>query len=273
MEANRDNLQESSEDRREYNVQLSKRLQQAVNFVTKGYRVADVGCDHGFVSIWLVQQQISPNVIAMDVRKGPLAAAKEHVEAAGLVPYITLRLSDGVEKLQPGEVDCLFLAGMGGPLMLRILEQGAEKIETMQELVLQPQSEIPLVRRTLRAWGFAIVEEEMVLEDGKYYPMFRVLTQRGQETIQGGKLKSEPVPEPVPEEEVAQQLFDTYGKILLQKKHPVLRSFLQKELRTCEQIRASVQAHAAEGADREARLEEVEQRIHLAQFALRMIET
>ena len=63
---------------------MSERLQMLAEMVTPGYRVADIGCDHGFLSIYLVQKGISPHVLAMDVRKGPLAAATEHVENSGL---------------------------------------------------------------------------------------------------------------------------------------------------------------------------------------------
>ena len=83
---------------------LSKRLLTAVGMITKGNIVADVGCDHAYTSIYLCKENIAPKVIAMDVNRGPLARAKEHVEEAGLIDSISLRLSDGLEKLSPNEV-------------------------------------------------------------------------------------------------------------------------------------------------------------------------
>ena len=77
-------------------VALSGRLRMLADMVTPGSRLVDVGCDHGFLSIYLVQEGACPTVLAMDVREGPLAAAKRHVEAYGLGEYITLRLSDGL---------------------------------------------------------------------------------------------------------------------------------------------------------------------------------
>ena len=90
--------------------------------VSNGNSVCDVGCDHGFVSIYLVASGISPHVIAMDVRKGPLSRADEHIQAYKMENYIETRLSDGLAAYRAGEAQTLIVAGMGGPLMLRILE-------------------------------------------------------------------------------------------------------------------------------------------------------
>lgn len=154
-------------------VQLSARLTAIANMVSRGKRVCDVGCDHGFVSIYLVQKGIAPFVLAMDVGKGPLAQAQKHVEEAGLTGRITTRLSDGLAAYRENEAECLVIAGMGGPLMSRILSDA--KAGTFTELVLAPQSEIPQFRRFLDEHGFGIVEEELVYEDGKYYPVMKAV--------------------------------------------------------------------------------------------------
>ena len=88
-------------------VKLSKRLLAVAGMVTEGNMVCDVGCDHGFVSIYLIQKGISARVIAMDVNEGPLRAAGEHVGEFGLSDYIETRLSDGVAALGTGEADTL----------------------------------------------------------------------------------------------------------------------------------------------------------------------
>ena len=115
--------------------------------VTAGNVVCDVGCDHGFVPIYLVQQGISPRVLAMDLREGPLRAAREHVAVYGLESRIETRLSDGLHNYEKGEADTLVCAGMGGGLMMRILAKDREKTASFRELVLQPQSEIEKFRR------------------------------------------------------------------------------------------------------------------------------
>ena len=104
-------------------VSLSKRLQMLADFVTPGNRLVDVGCDHGFLSIYLVQNKICPSALAMDVRKGPLAAAREHIKDYGLEDYIKVRLSDGLLCFQEGEADTMVCAGMGGRLMEKILTE------------------------------------------------------------------------------------------------------------------------------------------------------
>ena len=153
---------------------LSNRLMAVTAMVSKGYRVCDVGCDHGFVSIYLVMKGITDRVIAMDVNKGPLMAAREHIDTYGLSDYIETRLSDGVTALDAKEADTLICAGMGGRLIRQILEAGSDKIRFMKEMILQPQSEIQSVREYLREKGYLISDENMIFEDGKYYPIIKV---------------------------------------------------------------------------------------------------
>ena len=100
-------------------VQISERLKALCNMVTPGKRVVDVGCDHGFVSIYLVQQEICPGALAMDVRSGPLSRAQEHIAEYELAEYIETRLSDGLVEYQIGEAQSLICAGMGGDLWKR----------------------------------------------------------------------------------------------------------------------------------------------------------
>lgn len=92
----------------------------------------------------------------------------------GMEDYIQTRLSDGVAALKPGEADTILIAGMGGGLVKHILESGRVICEQAHGLVLQPQSELPKVRRFLMENGYVTEREEMVMEDGKYYPMMRV---------------------------------------------------------------------------------------------------
>ena len=191
-------------------VVLSQRMQAVADMVTAGNRVVDVGCDHGYVSIYLVQQKITDHVLAMDINSGPLLRAKRHVEEAGLCPYITLRLSDGLTAFWAGEADTLICAGMGGRLMQRILEREPEKTGSLKELILQPQSEIPAFRRFLTHAGYRITEENMVLEEGKFYPVIRVV--RGQRKDQLSETEAR------------------FGPVLLKKKHPILREYLSVEL-------------------------------------------
>lgn len=232
-------------------VKLSARMQALADMVSKGRIVCDVGCDHGFVSIYLVQQNIAPKVYAMDVRSGPLERAKEHISQYSLQNYIETRLSDGLENIQVGEADCMLCAGMGGPLMIKILTEGREKAKAMQELILQPQSEIALFRKFLRQEGYLIVEENMIFEEGKYYPMMKAVPCAGE------------CVEPVSAEE--QELWDAYGELLLKEKNAVLQQFLEHSQGYVETLLNNLKEA---GAD-EKRIAELEKELLLIRKAQR----
>lgn len=187
---------------------LSERMLRTAAMVSHGNRTADVGCDHAYTSIYLVTHGIAPYVVAMDVNAGPLARARENVERFGCEEEIELRLSDGLAALAPGEVDTVLIAGMGGPLMERILSACPDIVEGIKELVLQPQSEIEEVRRFLHGRGFRIMAEDMLFEEGKYYVILRA--------------------EPGSEETWSKEEY-LFGKCLLASGSPVLLDFLKKE--------------------------------------------
>ncbi len=202
-------------------VVLSQRLTALTRMVTPGSTVADVGCDHGFVPIYLVQNGIAPHVVAMDLRKGPLAGANEHIASCGLSAYIETRLSDGLTAFVPGEAKTLICAGMGGRLMQQILAQYPEKTASFRELILQPQSVLWEFRVFLRESGINVVDEDILCEDGKYYFLMKA------------------VPSGMAPEETEvnlQRLYDKYGRFLLERKHPVLQKYLEKELQNCLKV-------------------------------------
>ena len=98
---------------------ISKRLSCCASMVPPGARVADIGTDHGYLGIHLLQAGISPHVIACDLRKGPLENARRNARQFGAESKMEFRLSDGLEKIAPEEIDCAGLAGMGGDLIVR----------------------------------------------------------------------------------------------------------------------------------------------------------
>ncbi|MBR5248639.1 MAG: SAM-dependent methyltransferase [Lachnospiraceae bacterium] len=211
-------------------VELSARMQAIANLVTPGNVVCDVGCDHGFLSIYLVQNKISPRVIAMDVRSGPLSRCQEHVAQYGLEQYITMRLSDGLECLLSGEAETMVCAGMGGRLMQRILTEGEEKAAGLKELILQPQSELKMFRKFLRGQGYCTVEENMIEEDGKFYPMMKVVPAS---RVKSGQERS---------------VCDRFGTLLLEKNDPVLYRFLKQREMQLLLIREGILTSSHTGA-------------------------
>ena len=201
-------------------MELSKRLQAAAGLISEGNRLVDVGTDHGYIPIYLVETGRIPSAIAMDVKKGPLSRAEEHIGQAGLNAYIKCRLSDGLKELKPGEGESLLLAGMGGNLMIRILTEKPDVLASFRELVLQPQSAWALVRKETEALGWRVDREDMILEDGKFYPMLRLVPagragKDREKDYRGTDYKNEA--------EYA------YGKLLLREKNPVLKVYLDRQ--------------------------------------------
>lgn len=189
-------------------MELSKRLAAVAGLVTEGASVTDIGTDHGYVPIYLAETGRSPHIIAMDVNQGPLERADRNILEHGLESRIETRRSDGLACLEAEEADAMVAAGMGGNLTIRILEQSPQIVGSLREFILQPQSEIHKVRKYLNENGFLLVAEDMVEEDGKFYPVMKLI--HGKEP-----------------EYAEEELY--YGRMLLKQRHPVLHRFLVRE--------------------------------------------
>ncbi len=208
-------------------MELSKRLQSVINLMPPMETICDVGCDHGYVAITFLQKGIAGRVIAMDVNKGPLEQAKRNAVLYGVADQLDFRLSDGLNKVIPGEADAFLCAGMGGRLMVHIMTEGSAVMAQMKGAVLQPQSELGLVRRHIYESGWHIVKEDMVFEEepetpakGIYYPMMYI----------------EPGQAPMPEETLL-----TYGPFLLAERHPVLMQYLRYAMELKEALVVKLQ--------------------------------
>ena len=234
-------------------VQLSERLTAIAEMVTEGNRLVDVGCDHGYLPVYLMLQHKIPGAIATDVGKGPLARAQEHIAQYHMEAYIETRLCNGLSEIRPGEGDTLVIAGMGGPLMERILSEGRHALPGFQELILQPQSDIPHFRRFVMQNGYQIIQEEMILEDGKFYPIMKAVQYEGEQPAVWSR-----------EEEM-------FGRLLLERKHPVLKLYLERELRIRSEI--SEQLESASGDAAKKRRMEVEEEKQLILTALKRYES
>lgn len=210
-------------------IKLSKRMKAVAGMVTTGGVLADVGTDHGYIPIALVQRQKITGAIAMDINKGPLARAQENIASARLGDYIQTRLSDGVTALGEGEADSILIAGMGGELVIHIISEGEKVCKAASELILQPQSDIRKVREYLRLHHYKIVDEDMICEDGKYYPMMRVVHVESDDAWM--KMN-----------EQTKAACDIYGPLLLRNGNPVLRRFLVRQHRQLTQILQRLQA-------------------------------
>ena len=244
-------------------VVLSERLRAVAAMVTAGNRVCDVGCDHGFVSIFLAQQGISPGVLAMDIRSGPLGAAREHIAERGLEHIIETRLSDGLHNYNVGEADTLICAGMGGRLMMRILSDDRDKTDSFRELILQPQSEVEQFRAWLRGQGYRITDENMIEEDGKFYPMMRVATDTETGCVNLyeyaedlRKSLNNSACYDIDDLKLC-KLTDRYGPLLLLRKNSTLLSYLKREERIFGEILDNLKVQGLSDEKRKNRYEEV----------------
>lgn len=146
---------------------ISKRLLCCASMVQSGARVADIGTDHGYLGIYLLQSGAARHVIACDLRKDPLENARRNAKLFGVDGEMELRLSDGLEKILPDEVDTVVMAGMGGDLIQKILSQCPWRKREGLQFILQPQSAGNVLRRWLCEDGFEIQREEPV-QDGHF---------------------------------------------------------------------------------------------------------
>ncbi len=237
-------------------MELSKRLQAVADFVTPGFSVADIGTDHGYLPIFLVSSGSAPSAVAMDINRGPLNRAKTHIKEYGLEDKIVTRLSDGIDALLPLEAECVVIAGMGGGLMIHILEQDPENTRKVKEWVFEPQSETERFRRFLWKHDFRMIKEDMVEEDGKFYPV-----------IKAGKAAK---PDACDPQEAWTDTAFRYGGLLLEMQHPVLKQYLLQEKSVKESILRSLRGK--NGGRVLSRMEEVEQELRLNTEALRRYE-
>ncbi len=151
-------------------MKLTPRLQTIADSVPKGFTVADIGTDHGYLPVYLVEKEISPYVIAGDVNEKPLEKARELVHSLNLKGKIRVRLGDGFTVIGEEErVDLIIIAGMGGKTICRILEQRPAVTAGIKRLILQPMVDIPLVRRWLLENRFNITDEKLAREGKHFY--------------------------------------------------------------------------------------------------------
>ncbi|MBM7855768.1 tRNA (adenine22-N1)-methyltransferase [Desulfohalotomaculum tongense] len=186
---------------------INKRLLTLASFVEPGKVVADIGTDHAYLPIYLVQSGKVSRVIACDINEKPLRVAEKNVISSGLASKIELRLGNGLQVLRPGEVQLAVIAGMGGGTVRQILEASPKVLASLERLVLQPMGDEADLRRWLLDNGWQLTDETLVLEDERLYTV--IVSEKGNERIY----------DPVILE---------VGPRLIEKKHPLLPDLLNK---------------------------------------------
>lgn len=152
---------------------LSKRLKTIASLVPNGARVCDIGTDHGYLSIYLKQNNIAKTVIASDLNRKPLLTAKKNIDKAGVIG-IELRFGNGLSIVKENEVDTVIIAGMGGEVISGIIDDCKWIKNSKYTLILQPTTSAEFLRRFLTQNGFETVSEIPLSENGKIYSIMQV---------------------------------------------------------------------------------------------------
>lgn len=162
-------------------MKLAPRLKKIADLVLKNSRVADIGTDHGYIPIYLLQNQITSHIIASDVNEGPLRIAKKNIISYGFTKEIEIRLGSGLQVLKVGEVDTVIIAGMGGMLIAELLEADIRITKSIETFILQPMQAQKELRKYLLSSGFKIYQDILVKEDFRIYEI--IVAKKGSQTV------------------------------------------------------------------------------------------
>jgi len=196
-------------------MRLSPRLQAIADYVPKGAVVADIGTDHGYIPVYLVDNKISNKIIATDINKGPLENARVYIEKKGYSKFIETRLGDGLKCLKPNEVDTIIIAGMGGLLIRDILENSKHITETIENFIFQPMVASEDLRRYLYNNGYTIKDEKLAKEGNKIYEV--IFVKHGNDSVD-------------------RDVFYEIGKKLVENNDKYLREFLGNKIKKIENV-------------------------------------
>ncbi len=220
---------------------LAKRLAAIAAYVPEGSVAADIGTDHAYLPVFLVEEGICARVIATDIKQGPFASALRRIEEAKLTGKIDLRLGNGLDVLQPGETEVLVLSGLGGNTIREILAAAPHITETVSRLVLQPMADPGDLRTWLADNGWRISDETLVEDSGKIYIVIMAVPGR---------------------EETKDSFLLELGPRLLEKKDPLLGRYAERIAGSYEQVLAGLECANSDAAREKA----LEIRMKLSQF-------
>ncbi|OKL38131.1 tRNA (adenine(22)-N(1))-methyltransferase [Domibacillus mangrovi] len=210
--------------------QLSKRLEIVASFIHPAKTFADIGSDHAYLPCYAVKKGIVTRAVAGEVVEGPFQSAKRQVVSEGLSAYIDVRKGSGLAVLETGEVECITIAGMGGPLISSILKAGADKLRGVKKLVLQPNIAAHSVRTWLDSNGWVIEDEAILEEDGQVYEVISSVLGTGKKLTEKERY---------------------FGPHLMNSQNEAFRLKWQRELTQIDQVLAQLSgAKDSEGAAR-----------------------
>ena len=153
-------------------IHLQPRLQCLADLVPVGAKVADVGTDHGYLPVWLIQHGRVVRAIASDINEAPLCHARRTAERCGVTDWIDFRLCSGLDGIAPYETDTVVLSGMGGETIASILAAAPWTRDDDRLLLLQPMTKAEDLRCWLFDKGYTFTGERLVRDKGILYPIF-----------------------------------------------------------------------------------------------------
>ena len=186
---------------------LPKRLAAIVNFILPGKVVADIGTDHAYLPVYLVQAGISPKVVATELNEKPWTRANIWVNVNNLKDKIDVRRGEGLQVLSPGEAQVVVVAGMGGTTIKRLLAVAPLILHRLERLILQPVTGAGDLRLWLVDNDWRLVEEALVEEKGRLYVI--LVAEQGKEATKD-------------------RLLVEMGPRLIEKSDPFLVSYLEQ---------------------------------------------
>lgn len=150
---------------------LTKRLGTVLKHIPDEGNYCDIGTDHGYLPAAVAIRGHRGKIFAADIAAGPLSEAERQISSRGLKGSIRTVLSDGLKEFLPGSLDCISICGVGAGTVVGILEESPETVRALKKMVLQVNEGEDKIRRWSRKNGFALTDEEMVFEKGRYYPV------------------------------------------------------------------------------------------------------
>lgn len=197
-------------------MKLTERLLKIASLVDKGKKIADIGTDHGYIPVYLLNENIVDYAILADINKGPLENARKEVNRNKLNNKVDLRLGSGIEVLKKGEVEEIIIAGMGGSLINEILMANEEVSHSAEKLILQPMQNQEDLRRFLYTNGYEIIDEHLVREDRRIYEIIEC-------RYTGEKTQRE-------------NIYYEVSEKLIEKKDVLLKEFIEAKIKECNNI-------------------------------------
>lgn len=218
-------------------MELSDRLKLIAGYVKKCDFLADIGTDHAYIPVYLLQKGIIKRAVGSDISRGSVEKARKNAQRYGMTEFIDLRCGDGLEAIRDDEQpDCIVIAGMGGMLAIEVMKKKLSVLKGAERIILQPQRDIDRVRYFMHENGFKIVDEAMIIEDKKFYNV--IVCEKGKDSKYGK--------------------YDYwFGKKLIERKNPALKEYISCELHKMNIVFASLEGKNKEHiVERKKQIEE-----------------